>query len=228
MRDLLWIAVALPVAIIGGYNIVTLRNENCELKERTRESDIRVERLKEEVAWKTKEVNLRDEEIRLAKREAMDKVAILEQERKAVNAEFKERVDSLRLDYERRLDEQRAAYEREIASLDERRVDDKSAIRSVVLRNRVAGKCLCCDGKGFVEVEKTCDACDGKGFTVEVVDRVRRYGHHGSEYYVSPYKTSQIEHCCLVCKEKNSLDRRGTGRIRVMEPCPRCHGRGAM
>ena len=235
MRDLLWIAVVLILAIPGGYNIIALRNANRELKVHAREADSRVDRLKEEIAWKTKEVNMKDEEIRQARREALGKMAMLEEQLKIANAEFKERQDSLRQDYERRLDEQRAAHRDEIARLSEHNDYDRgvSAIRPIVTRNKVVevkreSMCPCCHGMGVVEVEKVCDACDGKGFTVEVVDRFRRHGRFDSGYNVSPYKTSRIEHCCLVCKRKNSLDRRGSGRVKVTEPCPRCLGRGVL
>ena len=235
MRDMLWVAVVLILAIPGGYDIVVLRNANSELKARVRESDGRVERLREEIAWRTKEVSMKDEEVRLARRESLGKMAMLEEQLKIANAEFKERQDSLRRDYERRLDEPRAAHKDEIARLNEHDNygRDMSAIRPIVTRSKVVevkreSKCPCCHGTGVVEVEKTCDACAGKGFTVEVVDRFRRYGYSGTGYYESPYKASRIEHCCPVCKKKNSLDRRGSGRVKVMEPCPRCLGKGVL
>ena len=235
MRDLLWVAVVLLLAIPGGYDIIVLRNANSELKARARESDIRIERLKEEIAWRTKEVNMKDEEVRLARRESLGKMAMLEEQLKIANAEFKERQDSLRQDYERRLDEQRATHKDELARLSEHDDYDRdmSAIRPIVTRSKVVevkreSKCPCCRGIGVVEVEKTCDACGGMGFTVEVVDRFRRHGYSGVGYYESPYKASRIEHCCPVCKKTNSLDRRGSGRVKVTETCPRCLGRGVL
>jgi flagellar biosynthesis GTPase FlhF len=235
MRDLFWAAVVLLLAILGGYNIIALRNTNRELKAQAREADGRIERLKEEVAWKTKEVGMKDEEVQLARRESLSKMAMLEERLKIANAEFKERQDSLRQDYERRLDELRAAHKDEIARLSEHNDYDRDrpAIRPIVTRSKEVevkreSKCPCCHGIGVVEVEKICDACGGKGFTVEVVDRLRRHGYLGAGYYESPYKASRIEHCCLVCKKKNSLDRRGSGRVKVTETCPRCLGRGVL
>ncbi len=71
--------------------------------------------------------------------------------------------------------------------------------------------CKACNGKGYIEIEKTCEVCGGTGKAKSFDPKITA---ELSEEQIKMF----LEGVCGVC--------RGTGKVKIMEVCKECNGSG--
>ena len=239
MRDLLWIVACVVLAVPAGYQIITLRSENQSLKRQIVEVEGWKTSLREEVERKSREIGRKNDEIRVARKEAADKMRLVQIRLDNALGELADLKENYQVEkeqakerYEKQIESIKAEHDGKIHEILSRQNQDRGrravSPTPVAVQDKHEPRCPNCNGKGSVKVEKVCSACGGKGYTVETYTNYRGDGWYNGRWYTgtSPSKTYRNEHCCGVCKRKNSLDRRGTGRVTTWETCPSCGGRG--
>lgn len=217
------------IAIVA-FDIIAVRGRNktlrIELEKTAVSAQVQVKQAEEKA---TEEISRIEQKIK-----SFEKKAIEAKKKMAeVEAEFREKIDSLRIVNQNKLKDQKDDYEQRIAKMQEDFNDRMNKLRESMRKSTVRTnmpdtgsnshvRCGKCYGSGKIKVKERCATCNGRG-KVEKQSVGHRTGGYRANTSVSTYMADCPD--CLPGPMKGSGSK---GYTIELKSCSKCGGVGSV